>query len=134
MQNNANKIGTELVFPDLSYKILGASFRVFNNLGWGLSEKIYQLALAKEFENEKICFRREEGISVKYGDSKISQYFADFLVENKILLELKVVRKLGYAHTKQTLGYLRASGIKLGILLYFSPDGVKFRRVLNSMV
>ena len=95
----------KLVYPELSYNVLGAAFSAFNELGWGLSEKDYQRGLAKELG------KRGKG---------------------KIILELKVVPKLGYVHTRQLLGYLIGSGYKLGILLYFTKDGVKHRRVLNS--
>lgn len=88
----------EIIFSDLSYKIIGASFKVFNELRWGLSEKDYQKALE----------------------------------EDKILIEIKTVFKLGYVHAKQILNYLRVSNIKLGILIYFTKEGVKYRRILNS--
>lgn len=132
MQNNSNVTQREIVFADLSYQVMGAAFRVFNNVGWGLPEKYYQAALAKELETIQVPYKKEVYIPLKYQFMKIGRYFADFVIDDKILLELKVVRKLGYAHTKQMLNYLRSSGLKLGILLYFSPDGVKYRRVLNS--
>ena len=131
--NNANKI-QGLIYPELSYKIVGSGFNVFNELGAGLSEKIYQAALAKEFAHKNIFFEREVYIPLEYQNENVGRYFADFIVDNKVIVELKVVSKLGYAHTKQLLGYLRSSRIKLGILLYFTNEGVKYRRVLNSMV
>ncbi|MBI2514764.1 GxxExxY protein [Candidatus Wolfebacteria bacterium] len=133
--NNANKIkDSEIIFPDLSYKVVGIAFEVFNELGWGLPEKDYQKAMVKEFSNSGISFKEEYYIPLKYKASSISRYFADFVVDDKILLELKVVPRLGYVHTKQTLIYLRNAGIKLGILLYFTRDGVKYRRIINSKI
>ena len=134
MVNNANEIKNKIVFADLSYKIIGASFRVFNNLGWGLSEKDYQKALVEEFNNLNINFTKEVYIPFQYKTANIGRYFADFIIENKILIELKVVSKLNYAHTKQILTYLKNSKIKLGILVYFTKEGIKYRRVLNSEV
>jgi GxxExxY protein len=127
--SNANR---ELVYPELSYAIIGAAFRVFNELGYGLGEKAYQDALAAELSREDIPFRREVYVPIRYQGKNIARYFADFVITEKILLELKVVRKLGYVHARQTLNYLRSSGIRLGILIYFTADGVKYRRVLNS--
>ena len=121
----------KIIFPELSYKIVGCAFRVFNELGWGLSEKTYQLALAKEFSLEKIKFRKEVYIPLHYKSEKIGRYFADFIVEEKVLLELKVVHKLGYVHLRQLLNYLKCAGLQLGILVYFTKDGVKYRRVVN---
>ena len=128
--NNANKV----IFPELSYKIVGAAFAVFNELGWGLPEKDYQLALSKELQAFNINHNREVYLPVKYKGESVGKYFADFVIDGKVLLELKVVSKLGYTHARQVLTYLKSAGIKLGILLYFTKDGVKYRRILNSEV
>ncbi|MEK7507707.1 MAG: GxxExxY protein [Patescibacteria group bacterium] len=136
MTNNANKIGSEreILFKDLSYALIGAAFEVFNELGWGLSEKAYQAALEKELHRRSINFKREVYIPLDYKSERIGRYFADFVIEEKVLLELKVVSRLGYVHAKQVLGYLKSSKIKLGILLYFTREGVKYRRVINSSI
>jgi len=69
---------------------------------------------------------------IKYNNDDIGKYFADFLVENKIIVELKTRPRLGYVHLRQVLEYLRRADIKLAILIYFTKSGVKYRRVLNS--
>ena len=123
-----------VVFPELSYKIIGAAFTVFNELGWGLKEKEYQKALALEFKNSYLHFDEQVFIPITYNNTRIGNYYADFIIEGKVLLELKVVHKLGYSQVKQVLGYLKIAGIKLGILIYFTKEGVKYRRALNSEV
>lgn len=130
--NNANTIGGDVIFPELSYEIIGAAFRIFNELGWGLGEKEYQKALSLELKNSNLRFNEQVLIPVVYDEVRLKNYYADFMVEGKILLELKVVHKLGYSQAKQILGYLKVAGIKLGILIYFTKEGVKYRRVLNS--
>ncbi len=132
--NNANTIREDIVLPELSYTIIGAAFKVFSELGWGLSEKEYQKALAIELKTIGLGYKEQVLIPVVYTNTRIKSCYADFVVEDRILLELKVVHKLGYSQAKQVLGYLRASGIKLGILIYFTKEGVKYRRVLNSKV
>ena len=127
--NNAN---SDLIFPELSYEIVGAAFEVFNSIGWGFSEKHYQKALWEELKNRNIDLKKEVYIPLKYKNANIGRYFADFIVDGKILLELKVVSRLGYVHAKQVLEYLQSASLKLGILLYFTRDGVKYRRVINS--
>lgn len=122
----------KIIYPDLSYKLLGIAFKIFNELGFGFPEKHYQRALASEFNDLKINFKEQVLIPLKYKEKEIGRYFADFVVENKILLELKVINKLGYHHSKQVLGYLENGKIKLGILLYFTKDGVKYKRIINS--
>lgn len=123
-----------MVFPELSYKVIGAAFAVFNELGWGLKEKDYQRALASEFKNLGLHYNEQVFIPVAYKNTRVGNYFADFIVEEAVLLELKVVHKLGYSQARQVLGYLKTAGIKLGILIYFTKEGVKYRRVLNSEV
>jgi len=132
--NNANSGDSNIIFPELSYKIIGAAFTVFNELGWGFSEKHYQRVLSKEFDRLNVAYKEEVFIPFTYKSSRAINYFADFVVEDKILLELKVVNKLGYTHVRQVLDYLKTAHIKLGILLYFTSDGVKYRRVLNSSI
>ncbi|MBI2623121.1 MAG: GxxExxY protein [Candidatus Liptonbacteria bacterium] len=126
--NNANQ---SIVHPESSFKVMGACFNVYNELGWGLSEKQYQQALAKEFTDRGIRFRREVFIPLEYKQVNVGRYFADLVVEGKILLELKVVSVLGYIHAKQVLGYLRGGNLRIGILVYFTKEGVKYRRILN---
>ncbi len=122
----------KVILPELSYKIVGAAFGVFNELGWGFTEKDYQRALVEELQSSGLEFQREVYIPLEYKAKNIGKYFADFIVDRKILLELKAVQKFGYVHTQQVLTYLRSAGLKLGILLYFTREGVKYRRILNS--
>ena len=123
---------SSLIFPDLSYKIVGAAFSVFKEIGYGLPEKIYQRALEKELQKLTIPFKKEVYLPLQYRSENIGKFYADFVVDKKIIIELKVVKKLTYSHAKQLLAYLHSSGIKLGILIYFTSEGVKFRRVINS--
>jgi GxxExxY protein len=122
---------TKIVLPELSYEIIGSAFEVFNVLGWGYSERQYQQALAKEFSRRNIGFQREVYVPFTYKAENIGRYFADFIVDGKVLLELKVVPKFGYAHVKQVLGYLQNAKLRLGILIYFTKEGIKYRRVIN---
>ncbi|KKT92181.1 MAG: hypothetical protein UW92_C0005G0029 [Candidatus Jorgensenbacteria bacterium GW2011_GWA2_45_13] len=120
-----------VVFPELSYKIIGAASTVFNELGWGLKEKEYQKALALEFKNSYLHFDEQVFIPITYNNTRIGNYYADFIIEGKVLLELKVVHKLGYSQVKQVLGYLKIAGIKLGILIYFTKE---LKKALNIAV
>ncbi len=126
-------LGTDkIVFPELSYKVVGAAYNVFNGLNWGMNEKYYQRAFADELTKLGVDFSKESPIAIKYGDSDIGKYFADFLIDNKIIVELKTRPRLGYVHSRQVLEYLKRANIKLAILIYFTKDGVKYRRILNS--
>ena len=127
-------VSKDIIFPELSYQIIGASFSVFNETGYGLPEKAYQKAFAEELGVRRLHVEREVHIPLHYKGKDLVRYFADFIVERKIIVELKVVNKLNYSNAKQVLTYLQSSGMKLGILIYFTSEGVKYRRVLNSKV
>ncbi len=122
----------KVIYPELSYQIIGSAFRVFNANGFGMSEKFYQNALAEEFRTEKLDFEKEVMIVKELGGKSIVRWFLDFVVGNRIVVELKVRPRFGYVHVKQTMEYLKIGRYKLAILIYFTKDGVKFRRILNG--
>ena len=123
----------KIIYPELSYKILGASFSVFNEIGYGMNEKYYQRVFAKTLENENISFKKEQMVNLMYDGESIGKYFLDFVVDDKIVVELKVRPKLGYIHIRQVMSYLKVTGYKLAILIYFTRDGIKHRRILNAV-
>lgn len=123
------KVG--LVYPELSYKLVGSAFKVFNDLGYGLPERHYQQAFGELLKRQNLPFRKEQPVSLEYLGEAIGKYFLDFVVDDKIVIELKVKPKMGYIHIKQVVGYLRSTGYKLAILIYFTRDGIKYRRVVN---
>ena len=122
----------KIIYPKLSYKILGASFRVFNEIGYGMNEKYYQRVFAKTLENENVSFKKEQMVNLMYDRELIGKYFLDFVVDDKIVVELKVRPKLGYIHIRQVMSYLKVTGYKLAILIYFTRDGIKHRRIVNA--
>ncbi len=123
----------KIIYPELSYQIIGAAFRVFNIVGYGLREKVYQQSFARELELLKLSFVKECLVEIMYKDEKIGKFFLDFIVENKIVVELKVRSRFGYTDIRQVMDYLKAGGYKLAILIYVTRDGIKYRRILNSI-
>ena len=119
------------IYKELSHKIVGAAFEVYNTVGFGMPEKYIQAAYAEELKAQGLKFEREFYLNLKYHDKILTKHYADFRVEEKIIVELKIRPHLGYVHIKQVEAYLIASGCKLAIILYFTKDGVKFRRVLS---
>jgi GxxExxY protein len=120
-----------LIYPELSYKIIGIAFKVFNKLGYGHQEKYFQRAMALEFDKEGIEYEREKEIELLYDNQNIGRYFLDFIVERKILLELKVTPQMKHIHIRKTLEYLNEAKLKLAILIYFTKEGVRYRRIIN---
>ena len=122
---------TDLVYPELSFIIVGCAYEVFNELGPGHTEKIYQRALAAVFEEKKIVFKEQEYYPLKFKDKVIGRGFLDFAVDNKIIVELKKDETFTKTHIDQVVNYLKLSNYKLAILINFTPQGVKFKRLVN---
>jgi len=127
MQGGANKI----IYKELSYKIIGILFDVFNEIGPGYKEKHYQKAIEVEFRKRGINFISQCPYKIRYKGDIIGSYYMDFLVEGKIVLEIKKGDFLSRKNINQINGYLRATGLKLGILVNFTSDGIKYKRILN---
>lgn len=125
---------SNLIYPDLSYKIMGVLFRVHRKLGNSYQEKYYQRAIEAEFEDEKISFKREVLVKLNYGDKDIGKYFLDFVVDGKIALEIKTVPFLRQEYLNQVLAYLNAANLKLGIVANFRTNRLTYRRLVNPRV
>ena len=121
----------ELVYPELSYKIVGLLFEVYNELGPGHKEKVYEKALAALFEENNIQYKEQLFCPVVFKGKQIGKYFIDFLVEKKIVLELKQGIRTSKKNLDQVHTYLKTNDLKLGIIAQFGTDEVKFKRVLN---
>lgn len=115
----------------MSYKIIGVVFDVFNELGYGYQEKYYQKAIAKSFNQLGISYKQQVPFMIKFKGEIIGRYFLDFLIEDKIVLEIKKETNFRKHNIKQVIGYLKATSLKLGIIVNFTKDGVKFKRILN---
>ncbi|MEM7791468.1 MAG: GxxExxY protein [Verrucomicrobiota bacterium] len=120
----------EIVYKDESYQIIGACMEVYNGLGCGFLEAVYQEALAIELESRDIPFVREKYLPIKYkGRFLETQYRADFVVFEKIILETKATDALIPKDSSQTINYLNATHMKLGLLVNFgSSEGLQSKR------
>ena len=121
----------DLVYPDLSYKIIGCAFEVFNQLGSGHKEIVYHKALAVEFESTKISFVEEVYFPVEFKGVIVGKNYFDFLVEDKVIVELKSLSRFAKAHFDQTRNYLTVSKLQLALLINFCLEGVQCKRVVN---
>ena len=114
----------------LSEKVLGAVFEVSNTLGAGFLEKVYQRALLRELSLRGIRATAEASFAVTYKGHSVGEYFADLLVEDLLVVELKCAERLANEHTAQCLNYLRASGLTLCLLVNFQKPKVEWRRIV----
>jgi GxxExxY protein len=115
---------------DVTYKINGAVFEVNKVLGFGFLEKVYENALLVELRNLGIKAESQLPINVKYKGKEVGEYFADIVVENKIIIELKSVDKILKIHESQLLNYLKATEYKIGLLINFTHPKAEIKRFI----
>ncbi|MFQ6084190.1 MAG: GxxExxY protein [Candidatus Aminicenantia bacterium] len=115
----------------MSYTIIGILFEVYNNLGPGYKEKYYQKAIATAFKNADLSFKEQVYSLIVFKANNIGHCYFDFLIEDKIILEIKSGEKFLKQNINQIYSYLKVKKLKLGILANFTKEGLKFRRILN---
>ncbi|MEQ9278306.1 MAG: GxxExxY protein [Balneola sp.] len=125
-------MSADLKYQDITKKIIGASFDVHSFLGNGFQEVIYQRALSHEFQKAGLSFQREIEQQIYYKDvpKPIGTRRADFVVENKVLVEIKAVIELEDVHIAQALNYLKAYKLEVGLLINFGSKSMTFKRLV----
>lgn len=119
------------LYADLTYKINGALFEVFNKIGAGHKENFYYKSFARELECLGFSCKEQLPAIIKYKGKEVGRYYFDFLIEDKIVIELKVRNYFSKKDIEQLYSYLKAKNLKLGIIAHFTKSGVKIRRVVN---
>jgi GxxExxY protein len=113
---------------EITEQIVGAAFEVHSVLGYGFLEKVYQRAMQVELVSRKLKAETESDIQVRYKGVVVGNYQADLLVEDKVIVELKVAKEYQPADEAQLLNELKATGIKVGLLINFGRTKVEFKR------
>jgi GxxExxY protein len=116
----------------LTEQVLAAVFEVSNTLGAGFLEKVYERALLRELTLRGIRATTQSSFKVNYKGRPVGEYFADILVEDTLVIELKCVERLANEHTAQCLNYLKASGLTVCLLVNFQNSKVDWKRILNG--
>lgn len=119
-------------YEEITGKIIGCAMKVHSVLGNGFQEVIYQRALYKEMRKAHLDFIRELSFPVMYEGEEIGERRADFLVESKIMVELKALTKLEDVHLAQAINYLEAYNIEIGLLINFGAKSLQWKRLINS--
>ncbi len=120
-----------MLYEELSYSTLGAALEVHRTLGPGFLEVVYQKALAHELFLRHIPFEQQVPVRISYKETEIGEYRADFVIADKIILEIKAVSALNSAHESQAHHYLAATGLRLAILLNFGARSLMIKRVIK---
>ncbi len=122
----------DLIYPELSYKLVGLAYTVYNELGHVHLEKVYQKAYAKELKDAGITFKEQVSYKVTYKDEVIGNNYLDFLIDDIIIIELKRNDFYSKKYIDQVSNYLKVSELKLGLLINFTSSGVRCKRIVNS--
>jgi len=120
-----------LLYEEITNKILAACFEVSKELGAGFLESVYQNALMIVLREKGLTLEREHPLAVSFRGQIVGQFYADILVENKIILELKAVSALTDVHKAQVINYLKATGIEVALLINFGNPKLEYRRFDN---
>ena len=121
---------TKLIFKEEYYQIVNLAINVWKTLGYGFLEKVYENALYIELRESNFQVEQQKTIKVYYNNKIVGDYCADLLVNNKILLEIKTCKVIAKEHIAQVLNYLKATGIRLGIILNFGPEKLEHKRLV----
>jgi len=119
-----------LIHEELTYKIIGAAMEVYNELGSGFLESVYQEAFEIELQKQNIPYQKEVLLNIIYKDITLKKHFyADFICYGKIVIELKALSKIAPEHYAQILNYLKATGHHVGLLLNFGEKTLNYKRL-----
>ena len=121
----------EVLYKERSYEIVNAAITVWTKLGYGFLEKVYENALAHELKRRSIAFAQQGPVNVWYDGALVGEFYADIVVDDEIILELKSAEAIAPAHMAQALNYLKATEKRLAIILNFGPNQLEFKRVVR---
>ena len=120
----------EFLYKELTGEIIEASYNVHNGLGCGLLKKIYENSLAWEIELRKRKVSSQREFRVIYRNKEVGVYYADLVIEDKVIVEIKSVEKIDNVHRAQLLNYLRISGLKVGLIINFARPKLEYERLV----
>lgn len=123
-----------MLYEDITKKILEACFEVSNELGIGYLESVYEKALLIALRQKGLKAESQIPLQVKFRGEVVGMFFVDVLVENKILIELKVANGLSKENYAQTINYLKATSIEVGLLINFGTPKIEYRRFSNQFI
>ena len=118
---------------DITYQIRGAIFEVNRVLGYGFLEKVYEKALMIELKSRGLRVENQLPLKVRYKEQIVGEYFADLLVEDRVIVEIKATTHLLKAHQTQLLNYLNATGVHVGLLVNFTRTKAEIKRMVLDL-
>lgn len=122
-----------LEHAELTKAVIGCAYKVYNKMGFGFLESVYEKCLLIEFDRAGLQVERQQAIPVTYAGQTVGEFYADIVVNNKVIVELKSVERLDKAHEIQLVNYLVATGISVGLLINFGARKVEVKRKLRKL-
>lgn len=124
--------GMSYLYESLTDRIIGCYFDVYNELGYGFLERVYELSMMIHLEECGLLATRQRPIEVHYHGHNVGNYVADILVEDSVLIEVKAVERIAPEHEYQLINYLRATNVEVGLLLNFGPHPEVRRKLFTN--
>lgn len=121
-----------LHYGELTSRIINAYYKVYTELGYGFLEKVYENALMTELASRGFLVKAQKPITVYYETVVVGEYFADLVVDDRVIIEIKAADRISEAHKAQLYNYLKATGIEVGLVLNFGPTPGIARRVYQT--
>ena len=121
-----------MLHKELTSEIINAFYTVYNALGYGFLEKVYENALTHELNQRDLRVQQQKPIKVYYDGVVAGEYFADLLVEDKVIVELKAAKAISEGYKAQLINYLKATGIEVGLILNFGPKPTFDRKIFTT--
>ncbi|NVM25489.1 MAG: GxxExxY protein [Desulfobacterales bacterium] len=131
MSEDNNQKVRPLLYKDLTHKIIGAALEVYKVLGYGFMEEVYETAILKEFELRGIPAKNDCRIQISYKGDTIPFYLPNILVDDKVIVDLRAHEGYNPRYESQMINYLKATGIRVGLIINFGRDGCKPRRFVS---
>lgn len=125
-------LDNKIFYKEESFKIIGACMKVHSSLGSGFLEAVYEEAIEKEFESQKIPYRKQVKLELYYNDQKLKKHYrADFVCYDNIILEIKAVSQIPSVFNAQLKNYLKCTNMELGMLINFGTSSLTYKRIIN---
>ncbi len=119
---------SELQYGEITEKIIGCAFEVINELGAGFLESVYEKAFAIALQDKGLRVKCQHPIHVRFRQRIVGEFYADLIVDEKVIIELKVAKAIAPEHQAQTINYLKATGIEVGLLINFGNPKLEYKR------
>ena len=123
---------SDLLYAEITRGIIGSAMEVYNYLGHGFLESVYEESLAIEFNLRGISFQKQAPIKVYYKKVLAKEFVCNFIIDGCVIVELKAIKKISNIEHAQVLNYLKATGLKVGLLLNFGSGSLEYKRLINT--